>query len=114
MKKTLFSLMICASATLLFAEGEVRVSDVEARSHIASRVEPEYPVIARQMRVAGRVTIEAFVDTDGTVTNVEARSGNPLLTATTVKAVKRWKFSPFIKDGKAVKAIAPLNLDFRL
>jgi len=106
--------MICASAGLLLADGEVRVSDAEARSHIASRVEPEYPTVARQMRVAGRVVIDVHVDTDGTVTNVEPRSGNPLLTASGVKAIKQWKFTPFSKDGKPVKAIAPLALDFRL
>jgi hypothetical protein len=30
-----------------------------------------------------------------------------------VNAVKKWKFTPFMVNGEAVKALATLNFDFK-
>ncbi len=102
-----------AAAALAFADGEIRVDEAQFRSHIKSHVDPVYPPIAKQMKVAGKVTLDAYVDTDGSVDKVEPTSGNPLLTRSGADAVKKWKFSTFTKDGKPVRAIVPVSLEFR-
>jgi hypothetical protein len=28
--------------------------------------------------------------------------------------VKRWKFKPFMEDGKAIRVLAPISLDYKL
>lgn len=74
---------------------------------------PEYSGVAKQMRVTGRVEIEVVVETDGTMESIKAISGNPLLTAPSIAAVKKWKFNPILVNGEAVKAITTLAFDFK-
>ena len=53
-----------------------------------------------------------FVDVDGKVEKVQIISGNPLLSSAVVAAMKQWKFSPFITDGKPTRAIAVFSFNF--
>jgi len=46
------------------------------------------------------------------VENVEVISGDPVLADAAVRAVKKWKFKPFIKNGKPVKVATKLPIDF--
>jgi protein TonB len=89
-----------------------RVSEEEAKKAITSKVNPEYPAMARQMRLGGKVQVDAYIDTDGKVEKVQVVNGNALLTSAAVTAVKRWKFSPFTSDGKAYKAVAGFTFNF--
>jgi periplasmic protein TonB len=89
-----------------------RVSEDEAKKAITSKTNPEYPPMARQMRLGGKVQVDAYIDTEGKVEKVEVVTGNPLLTSAAVNAVKRWKFSPFISDGKPTKAVAGFTFSF--
>jgi TonB family protein len=98
----------------LRSEGELtrRVSEEEAKKAITSKVNPEYPAMARQMRLGGKVQVDAYIDTDGKVEKVQVVNGNALLTSAAVNAVKRWKFSPFTTDGKPVRAVAGFSFNF--
>ncbi len=100
-----------ALAPSLFAE--LRVTTAEAVKSALNKPTPEYSSVARQMKVTGRVEVEATVGTDGNVETVKVMTGNPLLTNSTVNAVKRWKFTPFTQNGEPSKAIATLSFDFK-
>lgn len=107
---------IAMAMSLMFATlagAEVRISMSEAMKAATAKTQPAYSPLARQMKVAGKVEVEATVDTSGNVESVKAVSGNPLLTQSAVVAVEKWKFTPFTSDGKAVKAIVTLNFDFK-
>ena len=91
-----------------------KVTRAEALSAVASKVTPEYPNIARQLKIQGTVELEALVGETGEVVKVGIVSGNPVLTAPAVQAVKHWKFRPFMEDGKATRVLAPIALDFKL
>ena len=71
-----------------------------------------YPLAAQQQKVQGRVWVNAFIAETGDVERVEVVSGDPLLVDAAVNAVKKWKFKPYIKGGKAVKVNVKLPLDF--
>ena len=58
--------------------------------------------------------LEAVVTESGAVEKVNIVSGNPVLTRPAADAVKRWKFTPFTSDGKPVKALVPVALNFKL
>ena len=75
---------------------------------------PEYPVIARQLKIEGAVELEAIVAENGVVEKVNIVSGNPVLTRPASDAVKKWKFAPFTSDGKPVKAAVPVSLSFKM
>lgn len=95
-------------------EAAKKVTRSEALNAVQSRVEPEYPSIAKQLKVQGVVELEALVGENGKVEDVKIVSGNAVLTAPATAALKKWKFAPFTADGRAVKALAPVNFNFHL
>jgi protein TonB len=91
-----------------------KVTKSEGLNAATTKVTPEYPPIARQLKIVGDVELEALVTESGTVEKVNIVSGNPVLTRPASEAVKKWKFAPFITDGKAVKALVPVSLSFKM
>ena len=91
-----------------------KITRSEALGAVTSKAPPDYPSLARQLKIQGAVELDVLVSESGDVVKVDIVSGNPVLTAPAVQAVKRWKFKPFQEDGKAIKVIAPLLLDFKL
>jgi protein TonB len=109
----LCSLLLIAGAATLLAEEPFRVSEVVARKAAVTRAEPDYPPIAKQMRISGKVLVDAQVGTDGTVEKVDVVSGNAILAGAAVAAARKWVFSPFSGgDGKPTKALVRLGFNF--
>jgi TonB family protein len=71
-----------------------------------------YPYAAREQKIQGEVMVKILVSEEGDVESAEAVSGHPILRTSAVDAVKRWKFKPFIKNGKPVKVSMKLPIDF--
>jgi TonB family protein len=93
---------------------DLKVSFDDSMKAASRRVQPVYNPLAKQMRVQGDVEVEATVLADGNVESVKVVSGNAMLTASVVRAVKDWKFTPFNVDGKPVTATATLRFSFKL
>ena len=70
--------------------------------------------MAKQLKIDGSVELEALVAESGAVEKVSIISGNPVLTRPAAEAVKKWKFAPFTADGKAVKALVPISMSFKM
>jgi TonB family protein len=62
--------------------------------HAISKPSPEYPDLARRMRLAGTVKVEVTITASGAVKSATVVGGHPVLAQAAVDAVKRWKFSP--------------------
>jgi len=98
-----------------FAQDEPKkITRSEAMNAVASKVQPEYPAMARQLRMQGTVELEVLVGETGEVQKVDIVSGNPVLTGSASQAVKHWKFRPFLEGGKAIRVLAPITVDFKL
>lgn len=95
-------------------EGVKKVSRTEAMQAATAKVQPEYPPIARQLKVEGVVELEALIGENGKVEKVTIVSGNAMLTHAGADALKQWKFTPFTEDGKPVKALAPFTFAFKM
>jgi protein TonB len=95
-------------------EAPKKITKAEALNAIASKVQPAYPAMARQLKIQGTVELDAIVAEDGSVAKVEIVSGNPVLTAPAVEAVKHWRFKPFTEEGKPIRVMAPIALDFKI
>jgi len=113
----LAAIFLAALAGLLRA-GEVnvvRVAESEARRAVVKKVDPEYPAMARQIRLTGQVQVDVVIAPTGAVERVNILTGNALLSNSAVSALKKWKFAPFMGVGnKPSKAITSLTFDFRL
>ncbi len=114
MKLNLIAVFLAAASLAAADEPTVRVPEAEAKKALVTRVDPEYPPMARQMRLSGRVQVDAYIDENGAVEKVQVVNGNPLLTSAAVNAVKKWKFNAITANGKAVKAVAGFTFDFKL
>ena len=55
---------------------------------------PDYPPLAKQRGISGKVTVVVQVNKSGTVTSARALDGHPLLQASAVAAARKTKFSP--------------------
>jgi TonB family protein len=60
-----------------------------------------YPVY-RDVNVRGKVALTARVEADGTVRSVRVVSGNRALSAAAVRAVRVWRYRPYVVDGQPV------------
>ena len=91
-----------------------KVSKAEGINAVTSKVAPDYPPIAKQLKIEGPVELEALVTESGAVEKVNIVSGNPVLTRPAADALKKWKFAPFTSEGKTVKALVPISLSFHM
>jgi TonB family protein len=59
---------------------------------------PDYPVIAKQMHITGKVKIEATIAPDGHVVSTHVVGGSPVLVSAASDALKKWKYEPGPKE----------------
>jgi TonB family protein len=109
--KWVFIGIICSSSFLL-AEDLKRVSPDEALKAVTSRTKAEYSVIARQLKLSGSVSLDVVIAEDGTVESVSVVKGNPVLAKSAVEAVKQWRFVPFKSEGRAIKVVSEIAMQF--
>jgi len=108
------TILLVLGASVVFAQAPLKkVTRAEALSAVTSKSQPEYPAMARQLKIEGTVELDAIVTETGSVEEVNIVSGNPILTKPAAEAVKKWKFSPFLQDGKPVRASAPVVIVFK-
>jgi periplasmic protein TonB len=69
------------------------------------RIQPDYPIQARQKGIEGWVDVKFDVGADGSVRNPVVVDADPrqIFDRAAVQAVKGWKYSPKIEDGRAVE-----------
>lgn len=73
-------------------------STESAGRKVRTKVVPDYPSLAKQMNVSGKVKIQATVATDGHVLTTKVIGGSPLLVNSALDALKKWRFEPAPKD----------------
>lgn len=74
---------------------------------------PSYPAVARMGNIGGPVIIDAVVDEKGEVGNMVVISGNPVLRATAIEGLRRWKYEPALLNGQPTKTHIRVRIDFK-
>jgi protein TonB len=85
-----------------------------ALSHVAQRVEPDYPADAKAQRTQGTVVLNVLVGADGRVEGVTTVDGDDPFVGSATKAMRKWRFTPFIRGGHAVSFESHITLNFVL
>jgi len=80
----------------------IRVTTLEP-AMLIQRVEPQYPVLARQIRKEGRVELRALIATDGTIQSLQVVSGDELFVQSALAAVRQWRYRPTVLNGQPVE-----------
>ena len=73
---------------------------------------PIYPMAAASNGVQGKVWIQLLVSETGDVESADIMSGEPDLARAAQEAMKKWKFKPYIRNGKPVKVNTKMPFDF--
>jgi protein TonB len=95
------------------AHEPVRVGGDVQRPALVHRVEPIYPPAAVVARLQGIVILEALVDRDGLVAEVKVlRSAGSILDREALTAVRQWRYSPLVRNGRRERFVLTVTLSF--
>jgi len=94
-------------------EKPARISVIQLAKPIY-KVEPVYPPLARQARIAGTVELIGVLGTDGRIHELRVVRGHPLLIEAALAAVRQWIYAPTILNGQPVEVQAPIQVNFIL
>jgi TonB family protein len=84
-------------------------------AEVVSRpVRPDYPLLARQMKVQGSVILQALIGRDGLIQDLHVLSGPPILAGAAREAVKQWHFKPHYLGEEAVETQAKITVNFTI
>jgi TonB family protein len=67
---------------------------------VLNRVLPEYPAVARTLKLSGSVRVEVVVAPNGTVKSLQVKGGHPVLVQAAADAVRMWKWVPAKNETK--------------
>ena len=84
------------------------------QGQVVYRVDPIYPEVAKEQHAEGTVRLNVTVGPDGIVRGVALLGGPRLLVEAAEKAVRQWRYTPTLLDGKPVEFQREVDLTFRL
>ena len=102
-----------ASTGVVAATGRVRLSP-NAAGIVSRSVEPDYPLLAKQMKVEGAVVLNALIGRDGNIQKLQVLSGPAILSAAAREAVQQWRFRPYLQSGEAVETESRITVNFTI
>jgi periplasmic protein TonB len=92
----------------------VRVSSPVVAGLLIHKTVPVYPPIARATHTQGIVVLEAIISKRGTIENLHAVSGPPMLVQAALDAVSTWIYRPYLLNGEPVGVETTINVNFTL
>ncbi len=100
--------------SLLAALEPVSLSEDLSRRLLLQKVLPSYPEQAVKARLQGPVVLQAWIGRDGSIQDLKLVRGSFLLGQAAYRAVKQWRYQPYLINGRAVEAETFVTVDFRL
>lgn len=104
----------CLAAIPAAGQTPVKVSATVAGQHLLKTVKPVYPAVGVMAHVQGVVILKAVIGKDGRVSQLGYICGPPVLTEAAMRAVKQWRYRPFLVDGQAAVASSVIPVPFFL
>jgi TonB family protein len=102
------------SPSLLSQVEPVSLSEDLSQALLLRKVTPGYPEQALKAGLQGAVILQAWIGTDGNIRDLKLVDGSLLLGQSAVKAVKQWRYKPYLRNGVAVEAETYVTVNFRL
>jgi protein TonB len=83
-------------------------------AQLVHRVQPDYPIFAKQTHVQGVVEIAAVISKEGTIENLQILRGPPQLIRAALDAVKQWRYRPYVLNGDPIEVETRITVNFSL
>jgi protein TonB len=94
--------------------GPLKVRGNVQAAKIINRVQPVYPIEARNGGISGTVRLHVIVAKDGTMGQIEVVSGHPLLQQAALDAVRQWRYQKTFLNGEPVEVDTTIDIVFAL
>ncbi len=91
-----------------------RRQSVVMEGNLVHRVEPQYPMIAKQLHIQGVVILKAVISREGRIEQAETVQGQDLLSRAALEAVRQWKYRPYYLNGEPVEVETQITVNFVL
>lgn len=100
---------------LLAASGPYDPTQLHQKPQILKQPAPQYPFDLRKAGLSGRATVKFVVTPEGTVTQLTAVDAtHKMFETAALEAVKLWRFTPGIKNGKPVSTTMVVPMVFQM
>ena len=83
-------------------------------SMLVHKVQPKYPEEARYKGIAGTVRLHVIIANDGSISQMEVISGDPVLAKSSQDAVRQWKYRVTYLKGEPVEVDTTVDVIFSL
>lgn len=111
---TVRTLSLRRSPSLLSQVEPVSLPEDLSHSLLVDQVQPSYPEQALKAGLQGAVVLQAWIGRDGSIRDLKLVNGSMLLGRAAVKAVKQWRYKPYLRNGVAVEAETYVTVNFKL
>jgi TonB family protein len=107
---------IDASATSLAAEpGQLRVPGEQMQQMLVHKINPVYPVAAKQAHTQGKVILQAVIDAEGVPKDIQVISSpDENLSQSALEAVRQWRYDTTLLNGKPTDVITTILVNYTL
>lgn len=102
----MMALMACIPMVKPVLTSAQQAQSEELLRRAKTKVQPEYPDLARRMEISGTVKVEVVVSPNGAVKEARVLGGHPVLAGAALAAAKKWRFEPAAAESTGV-------IDFR-
>ncbi len=92
----------------------IRVGGNVQQAKLLVKVQPIYPPEAKAQGIQGIVVLDATLGKDGKVENLQVASGDPILAAAAIEAVRRWQYETTLLNGDPVEVVTQIQVNFTL
>jgi protein TonB len=70
--------------------------------------------MARIAHIQGDVVLQATISKNGSIENLHAISGHPILIQAALDAVRQWKYKPYILNSEPVEVETQITVKFHM
>ncbi len=81
---------------------------------LVKKVAPVYPAEARTAYIQGTVRLNAEINKEGDIANLELLDGPIELVGSAVNAVRKWKYRPYLMNGEPVAVKTEIQVNYQL
>jgi len=92
---------------------QLHVAAEEMQRLLVHRVDPDYPLEARQANLQAVIVLDVVIGQDGAVTDVHALNGPEILARAASDSLRWWKFNPYRVNGHAVAVETTVAVEFK-
>ena len=93
----------------------IRIGGKVAQANLVTKVQPIYPISAKQAGIQGTVDLETVISKDGVPLEIRVNSSpSDDLTQSALEAVRQWRYRPTLLNGEPIEVVTNVIVNYTL